>query len=60
MACFGVVRRADTFIEADGCLDLSLQDGMIENIVVGERLLDHHQVKFVKLLEVSGVGERIG
>ena len=34
--------------------------GVIDDVVVGERLLDHHQVEVVELLEMGGVGQRVG
>jgi len=40
-----MMRGPDTLIEADGRLQLRLQDGMVDDIVVRERLLDHQSGK---------------
>ena len=48
---FGMMRRADAFIETDRRLQLCLQLRMIDDVVVLERLLDHHQMKIVELLQ---------
>ena len=43
-----------------GVLICFLHFGMIEYVIVGQRLLDHHQVKFVEGLEKFNIIERIG
>jgi len=40
----GMVRGADAFVQANGSFELGLQLRMIDDVVVGQRLLDHHQV----------------
>ena len=47
----GVMRGADAFVQADGRLQLRLQLGVIDDVVVRQRLLDHHQVELVELLQ---------
>jgi hypothetical protein len=56
----GVVRGADAFVQADGGLELGLQLGVVDDVVVAERLLDHHQVEIVELSKMSGVGQGVG
>ncbi len=43
-----------------GVGELALQFGVVEDFVVAEGLLDHHQVEGIEMLEVSGVGEGVG
>ena len=45
----GVVRGADALVQADGRLELGLQRGVVDDVVVRQRLLDHHQVEIVEL-----------
>ena len=33
---------------------------VIDDVVVRQRLLDHHQVELVQLLQTVGVGQRVG
>ena len=47
-------------VQADGRVQLGLQHRVIDDVVVGQRLLDHHQVKLVELLEARRVGQRVG
>ena len=49
----GMMRRADAFIETDRRVELRLQLGVIDDVVMRERLLDHHQIEFVKLLAAA-------
>src|SRR5580704_12129308 len=56
---FGLVRAPDAFIQADGGFKLGLQLRVIDNLVVSERLLDHHQSEFVQTLEQRGVAQRV-
>src|SRR5271169_4204836 len=39
---------ANGFVEADGCLQALLEHGMVVEIVVPQRLLDHEQIESVK------------
>src|SRR5574340_382546 len=57
---FGMVRRADAFVEADERLQMFLQFGMVDDVVMAERLLDHHEVELVQLLQVVDVGQGVG
>ncbi len=57
----GVMRGADALVEADGRLQLSAcKLGVIDDVVVRQRLLDHHQVEIVELLQTRRVGQRVG
>jgi hypothetical protein len=47
----GVVRGANAFIETDRRFKLRLQHGVVDDVVVRQRLLDHHQVELVELLQ---------
>src|SRR5882757_2374855 len=52
-ACvMGVV---DGLVEANRSAHLRLQFGMIENVVPGERLLDHHELVSVECLQMGGL-----
>ena len=53
-----VLGAADRFVEAHRSPQLPLQDGVVADVVPRERLLDHHQVEGVELLQVCGVAER--
>ena len=56
---FRVVRRSDALIETDGRLQLALQLGVIDDVVVAQRLLDHHQIEFVQSLQMRRVRQRV-
>ena len=56
----GMMRRANAFVQADGRLQLRLQLGVIDDVVVAERLLDHHQVELVELFQPRRIGQRVG
>src|SRR5260370_891841 len=56
---FGVRGSPHRLIKADWCLDLPLQSGVIEHIVIGKWLLDHHQFEFIKSFEERDVRERV-
>ena len=43
-----------------GVCSLRLQLGVVDDVVVGQRLLDHHQVEIVQLAQVIGVGQGVG
>ena len=43
-----------------GVCSLRLQHGVIDDVVVRQRLLDHHEVEIVQLLEMIGVLQRVG
>ena len=47
----GVMRRADAFVETDRRFELGLQLGVIDDLVVRQRLLDHHQIEFVQAFQ---------
>ena len=49
----------DGLIQTDRRLQTLLQHGVIGNIVVVERLLDHHQSESIQPREVIGVGQRV-
>ena len=40
--------RANGLVETDRRFDLALQSRVIENVVVRERLFEHHQIEFVQ------------
>ena len=42
-----------------GVCELRLQLGVIDDVVVAQRLLDHHQVELVEPLQVLGVRQRV-
>src|ERR1700723_977120 len=48
------------FVEADGGLQALLQQGVVEEVVVPEGLLDHEQVEGVELNEVVDVFQLVG
>ena len=54
------MRRADALVQADGRLQFPLQLGVVDDVVVGQRLLDHHEIKIVEPLEMIGVLQRVG
>jgi hypothetical protein len=54
------MRRADAFIQANRGGELRLQHGVIDDVVVAERLFDHHQVIFVQAPQAVRVGEGVG
>ena len=43
-----------------GVCERCLQLRVIDDVVVRQRLLDHHQVELVQLLQMVDVGERVG
>ena len=56
----GMMGRADAFIETDGRIEPGLQRGVVDNLIVRQRLLDHHEIKTVELLEPVRIGQRVG
>src|SRR5579862_8682651 len=48
---FGVMNSAYTFIKTNRRIELRLQRRMIDDLVMRQRLLDHHQMEFVQLFE---------
>ena len=42
-----------------GVSRLRLQLGVVDDVVVAQRLLDHHQVEFVQLAQVGGIGQGV-
>ena len=53
----GVVDRMDALVQADRGLELRLQASVIDDVVVGQRLLDHHQVQSIQR---SQCGDMLG
>ena len=47
------------FIKTDRRANLLLQLGMIENVVVGQRLLHHHQIEFIERFEEPHIIQRV-
>ena len=41
----------NAFVQADGCAQSSLQQGMLIYVVPGQGLLDHHEVMLIQRLE---------
>jgi len=56
---FGGADGVDTFVEADGCFDIALEFGVVDDIVVIEGLFDHGEVEFVDLAEEIEVGDGV-
>ena len=56
----GVVRGANTLVEANGGLQLGLQLRVVDDVVVRQRLFDHHQVVVVQLAQMVDIGKRVG
>src|SRR5450759_3984266 len=56
----GVARGANALFQADGGLQFGLERGVIDDVVVIQRLLDHHEEKIVQLAQVVGVGQGVG
>ena len=54
-----VVRGADRLVEADRGVDPALQRGVVEEVVVAERLFDHQQLEGVERLEQREVGQAV-
>ncbi len=52
-----IFSRLDRLVQTNRSLNLSLQRRVIEDVVVGQRLFQHHEVKLVQLLEQRHVGE---
>ena len=53
-AC-GCIRRGRWASAACAC-----NCGVVDDVVVRQRLLDHHQVKIVELAQMVGIGQRVG
>ncbi len=51
---------ADGFIQADGRSDAFLQHGVVVEVVVPERLLDHEQVEGIESGQVIEIVEAVG
>ena len=57
----GVVGRVDALVQADRRLrDDCLEPGVVDDVVVGQRLLDQEQAEIVECLERRQVVERVG
>ena len=50
----------NAFVEANRRSQHRLQPGVINDVVIGERLFDQDQAELVEILEPWSVGERIG
>ena len=50
---------ADTFVQANRRVDLRLQRRMIDDFIVRQRLLNHHQAAYATDLEVRAVLARV-
>src|ERR1035441_1529432 len=46
-----MMRATDAFVQADGSIETSLQFRVIDDLVVSQRLLDHHEVELVEMLQ---------
>src|SRR5437773_11484983 len=55
-----VLAGVDRLVETDGRLDLALERRVVDEIVVRERLLDHHRARRIDALEKRSVAERVG
>ena len=58
-----VLGRVDALVEADRRLQLRLQSSVVNDVVVGQGLFDHHQVQIVERAQrgdMRGVVERVG
>ena len=56
---FRILGRAHRLIQADRGLDLFLQFCVIKHVHISQRLLDHHQIEFIKGFKERPIGERI-
>ena len=56
----GVFGRVDGLIQTEWCGELALKLRVVEEVVMGQRLLDVVQAEFVELLENPRVGQRVG
>src|SRR5205823_4465579 len=54
-----LVHGGDALIQTDRCPDLLLQGGMIQQIVVGQWLLDHRQVEVIQGPKEGNVFETV-
>ena len=54
------MRRTDTLIQADRRVQLCLQSRMIDDVVMRQRLLNHHQIELIQLLQPVCIGQRVG
>jgi hypothetical protein len=52
-----LVERHDAFVEAQGRLQLALQTGVIDQVIVGKRLLDHDETAVVQFAKQRQVVE---
>ncbi len=52
-----IFRRPHRFIEANRGLDLLLKARVIEHVIKGKRLLDHHQIKFIERFEKGQISK---
>src|SRR5437879_11076420 len=56
----GVVTRVDRLVEADRRRDLTLQRGVVDEVIVCEGLLDHRRLRRIDPLEQGDVLEGVG
>jgi hypothetical protein len=54
-----LMRAADAFVETDRRFEFRLQLCVIDNFVMRQRLLDHHEVELVKFLQAIDIVERV-
>ena len=55
----GIIDTVNAFIQADRCLDGSLQVAVIHDIIGCQRLLNHEKAQFIHFLEEVDISERI-
>src|SRR5215469_18359235 len=56
----GIARAFDRLVKTDGGVQFALQAGVVEDVIVPQRLLDHQQVKLIELAQVLDFVEGIG
>src|SRR5688572_19615704 len=54
-----VVGRMDGLVETDWRLNLFLEFGVVDHVLIVQRLFDHHQVVSIHLFEHTDVGKRV-
>src|SRR2546427_10598495 len=54
-----VLAGVDRFVEADRRLDLALERRVVDEVIVRERLLDHHRPRRIDAFEKLDVAERV-
>ncbi len=51
----GMVRRPDAFVQTNRRIERALQNRVIDDVVVRKRLLNHHQIELVQLLQMIDI-----